>query len=119
MANGDQDWRYWALRIAYGIVALLVPITIGLAAYSYTSLKTDLSKDISRIESTFTKHLEFEQVLANKQDARFDQLCQKVGEHSAVLREHDTLLRLPWIQRKDFYQYPKFSPNNDNRKTIP
>jgi len=108
MGNGDDsDWKIWGIRLGFGIIVLLIPITLGLAALSYTNLKSEFKSDVGSIKEMIVKHLESEMVLANKQEQSFNELCKRVGDQGMVLREHDTLLRLPWTQRKDFYLLPK------------
>ena len=115
MANGSEsngDWKVWAIKLGFGLVTVLIPIMLGLAALSYNNLKseatlasTGLRTDLARMEQTLEKHTIIQSQLSEKQDKRFDELCQKVREHGVVLREHDILLRQPWQQRKDYYNY--------------
>ena len=107
MANGnsDSDWRIWGIRLGFGIIILLIPITIGLAALSYTNLKSEFKSDVGIIKEMVIKHIESEVAIASKQDQRFDELCKRVGDQGMILREHDILLRQPYQQRKEFYQF--------------
>jgi hypothetical protein len=107
MANGDQDWKYWAIRLGFGIIAILIPVMLGLVALSYSGLQ----KDISKLEVALKEHTVAGAEIALRQEKKFDELCQRVGDQGAILREHDTLLRLPWVQRKEFYQYHKYDFN--------
>jgi len=98
MANGDNtnDWKYYAIRFAFGIVALLLPITIGLAALTYSNLKEENLKVALSHKESFGEL----KGLLTKQTDKVDDLCKKVDRH-------DTLLRIPWNQRKEFYTLPK------------
>lgn len=113
--NGDGDWRIWGIRLGFGIIVLLIPITIGLAALSYSNLKSEFKSDVGVIKEMITKHIDSEVQIATKQDQRFDELCKRVGDQGMLIREHDTLLRLPWGQRKDYYMLPK----NSHEKFLP
>ena len=103
--NGDNDWKIWGIRLGFGIIVLLIPITIGLAALSYTNLKSEFKSDVLVIKEMIIKHIDSQAMIASKQDQRFDELCSRVGDQGMILREHDILLRQPWQQRKDFYQF--------------
>ena len=103
--NGDSDWKIWGIRLGFGIIILLIPITLTLAALSYTNLKSEFKSDVGSIKEMIVKHIDSEVIMANKQDQRFDELCKRVGDQGMVLREHDILLRQPWQQRKEFYQF--------------
>lgn len=103
--GGDSDWKIWGIRLGFGIIAALLPITIALAALSYTSLKSELKSDVGRIEVAVQKHIDVQAVMASKQDSKFDDLCKRVGDQGVTLKEHDILLRQPWQQRKEFYLF--------------
>ena len=108
--NGDNDWKVWGIRLGFGIIVILIPITMALAALSYTNLKSEFKSDVAIIKEMITKHIDSEITIASKQDQKFDELCKRVGDQGMILREHDTLLRLPWDQRKDYYLLPRY-PN--------
>jgi len=103
--NGDNDWKVWGIRLGFGVIAALLPVVIALAALSYTSLKSELKSDVGRIEIAVDKHIAAQFSIAAKQDMKFDDLCKKVGDQGVILKEHDILLRQPWQQRKEFYQF--------------
>lgn len=95
MANGDTEngWRKWTNHILF---TLLILVTSGALGLLINSLKTDIThlKEINMIGQTQTSDS-----LA-KQSAKLDDVCTKVSEH-------DTLLRIPYEQRKEYYHYPK------------
>jgi hypothetical protein len=103
MVNGDQDWKYWAIRLGFGTIALLIPVMLGLAALSYTGLQ----KDISKLEIALKEHTSTGNEIALRQEKKFDDLCQKVGDQGSVLKEHDILLRQSWPQRQEYYKFFK------------
>ena len=102
MANSDtgNDWRYYAIRFAFGIVAILLPITIGLAALTYSNLKADTKEAFTEVKALIETRAQQQQILLTTQANKVDELCRKVGEH-------DTLLRIPFSQRQEFYRLPK------------
>lgn len=99
VSNGGGDWRVWAIRLGFGIVAGLLPVTLSLAALSYYSMKETFTKDVSRIETSLQNHATLAMTLSAKQSEQIDQLCKKV-------QDHDTWLRMPFNQRKDLFMYP-------------
>ena len=90
--NGD-GWRRWTNQILF---TLLVLVTSGALGLFINSLKTDINhlKEINMIGQVQTT------AALTKQSAKLDEVCTKVSEH-------DTLLKLPFDQRKEYYYYPK------------
>ena len=99
--NSDGDWKYWAIRLGFGTIMVLLPVTLALVALSYTNLKDG----IGRMEASLDKHTRVQEQVADRQEKKFDELCKRVGDQGVLLKEHDILLRQPWQQRKEFYQF--------------
>ena len=97
--NSGGDWKVWAIRLGFGIVAALLPVTLALAALSYYSMKETFTKDITRIEVSLQNHAALAMSLSAEQSKKINILCQKV-------QDHDTWLRMPFNQRKDLFMYP-------------
>ena len=91
LGNGGGDWKVWAIRLGFGIIAAMLPITLALAALSYSSMKESFAKDVTRIELAV-------QLYSTEHGKKIDQLCQKV-------QDHDTWLRMPFNQRKELFMY--------------
>jgi hypothetical protein len=116
MANGHLekavtggDWKVWAIRLGFGIIAGLLPVTLSLAALSYHNMKEAFTKDITRIERSLQSHATLAMSLSAEQGKKIDQLCQKV-------QDHDTWLRMPFNQRKELFMYPAKYNNGQGNK---
>jgi hypothetical protein len=91
--NDGDGWRKWTNQILF---TLLILISSGALGLLITSLKTDIShlREIQSIGQAQTSNL------LTQQSAKLDDVCKRVSEH-------DTLLRLPFDQRREFYKIPK------------
>lgn len=97
----NNDWKYYVIRFAFGIIALLIPITICLAAITYSNLRSDTKESFVELKQLIETKANQQQLVLTKQSEKLDIVCEKVAKH-------DTLLQLPYQQRKDFYTAPKW-----------
>jgi hypothetical protein len=97
MANDDngngEGWRKWTNTILF---ALLIAVSSGALGLLISSVKTD----IGHLREIYSIGQQQNQTLLAQQSIKLDDVCKKVSEH-------DTLLKIPFEQRREFYRIPK------------
>ena len=82
-----KDWKSWTNHV------LLLAVCGLLSAVLYFS-----SKDFNRLETSIKEVGSSTSKVLEKYGDKLDTLCSKV-------EQHDTLLKLPFDQRKEFYRF--------------
>jgi hypothetical protein len=97
--NGNS-WRKWTNHILLTISCALFSGLILLVIWGASSIQKQFSTDTARLEKAIETHSTSTTRAIEMQGLKVDNLCKKVDEH-------DTLLRIPFDQRKQFYTFPK------------
>jgi len=94
--NGD-GWRAWNLQVLLLIVGGLIAGIAGLGSYINNLQTSHVLETIKNNEETRKTERDLDRIAFNRLAEKTETICTKVSEH-------DTLLKLPFDARLNYYK---------------
>jgi hypothetical protein len=100
--NGTNDWKKWTNHALFTIVmALCTGLIILFMRFSSATQEASASRIIDRIDNLEKTMIKTD----SDQSIKLDKVIEKAEVLCSKVQEHETLLRLPFNQRHDFYKF--------------